>query len=113
MSQKSDRLLQDILDSISRIEETIPEYRSRDAHTSLNAYDIVRYHLTIIGEAVNHLPEEVKDREPTIPWQEIVDMRNFLIHAYAFVRRDVVSNTIEKHVPNLKAAILRLQREGK
>ena len=38
--------------------------------------------LEIIGEAAAGLPRSFHDQHPTIPWAEIVGMRNRVIHAY-------------------------------
>jgi uncharacterized protein with HEPN domain len=40
------------------------------------------YNIQIIGEAVNQLPEDVKNDNQHIPWVLIKGMRNKLIHEY-------------------------------
>ena len=36
--------------------------------------------LEIIGEASRHIPANVRRRFPRVPWQDMVGMRNMLIH---------------------------------
>jgi uncharacterized protein with HEPN domain len=36
--------------------------------------------LELIGEAATHVPADIRDRHPEIPWPKIVSMRNRLIH---------------------------------
>jgi len=36
----------------------------------------------IIGEAVRHIPEEIRDKSPQIPWVRVRGMRNFIVHVY-------------------------------
>lgn len=36
----------------------------------------------IIGEAVGKLPETIKANYPDVPWREVKDFRNMLIHEY-------------------------------
>jgi uncharacterized protein with HEPN domain len=38
--------------------------------------------LAIIGEAAARVSEEIKTRQPHVPWPRIVAFRNILIHAY-------------------------------
>ena len=34
------------------------------------------------GEAATHVPEEVVLAHPEIPWRDMRDMRNFVVHEY-------------------------------
>lgn len=40
----------------------------------------VLYNLAIIGEASRSLPPEITEDYPSIPWREMSDLRNVLIH---------------------------------
>ena len=42
----------------------------------------VAQRLTVIGEAVARLSPEVKARDTSVPWQDIVGLRNILVHEY-------------------------------
>lgn len=65
-------------------------------------YDAVMRNLEIIGEAVKHVPDEVRAKHQDIPWKEISGMRDFVIHEYFGIDNDVVWNAIEDDVPRLK-----------
>ncbi|NWG31103.1 MAG: DUF86 domain-containing protein [Rhodocyclaceae bacterium] len=58
----------------------------------------------IIGEAAGKLPEDLKACYPQVPWRDIKDFRNLLIHAYFGVDLRIVWNTIEQDLPKLLAA---------
>lgn len=79
--------------------------------------DAVFRQLLVIGEAVLHLPEDLLEREPAIPWGRIVGMRNRLVHGYFEINVDLVWVTVERDVPELQAAAARLleivEDEGK
>jgi len=47
----------------------------------------------IVGEAANRLPIEDQSRYPSIPWKEIVGMRNRLVHGYDAIDLDVLWDT--------------------
>ena len=58
--------------------------------------------LEIIGEAANHISQELKEDYQEIEWREIVGLRNILIHEYFGVDERVVWGIITKDIPNLK-----------
>lgn len=68
-------------------------------------YDAVMRNFGIIGEAVKHVPDEVRAKYQDIPWKEISGMRDFVIHEYFGLDNDVVWNAIEDDVPRLKGQI--------
>ncbi len=61
--------------------------------------------LEIIGEAATRVTEETRKRWPGIPWEDIVGMRNRLIHGYFDVNYDIVWRTIMDDIPQLEAQL--------
>jgi len=61
--------------------------------------------LAIIGEAARHLPDDLCDANPDIPWQDLRDMRNFVVHVYFSVEPGVVWDTIKNDLPGLAQAL--------
>jgi uncharacterized protein with HEPN domain len=61
--------------------------------------------LEIIGEAVRHLPSELRDRYPQIPWRRIAGMRDRLIHQYFGVNLDLTRDTIQQDLPALERQV--------
>jgi uncharacterized protein with HEPN domain len=57
--------------------------------------------LEIIGEASRHVPDEVKDAHPEVPWPEIAAVRNRLIHGYFAVDLDIVWVILQQDLPAL------------
>lgn len=64
--------------------------------------------LEIIGEAAKKVPVQVRERYPDVPWQEMAGIRDKLIHEYFGVKLEVVWNTVEKDLPELKILIARM-----
>lgn len=54
--------------------------------------------LEIIGEAANHLSEEILSAHEDIPWHAIVGMRNNLIHGYNEVNYEFVWATVQNDI---------------
>lgn len=55
--------------------------------------------IEIIGEAASRLSPELRDSTPDIPWQDMVGMRNRLIHAYFDIDLDLVWQTATVELP--------------
>ena len=55
----------------------------------------------IIGEAAARVGTESREKYPSIPWLQIVGMRNRLIHGYDAVDLDVLWDTIIDDLPPL------------
>ncbi|MFO7555053.1 MAG: HepT-like ribonuclease domain-containing protein [Desulfobacterales bacterium] len=55
----------------------------------------------IIGEAAVRVRNESREKYPSIPWLQIVGMRNRLVHGYDAVDLDVLWNTIIHDLPPL------------
>jgi uncharacterized protein with HEPN domain len=61
--------------------------------------------LEIIGEACNHISDEVKSKFSEIEWTQIVGMRNVFIHEYFGVDQHIVWEIIKTDLPDLKIKI--------
>lgn len=61
--------------------------------------------IEIIGEAASKVSEPTRSQLTQIPWLDIVDMRNHLIHAYFDVDVGVVWDTVSKDLPPLISAL--------
>jgi len=61
--------------------------------------------LEIIGEAAKKISQETKTKHPEIPWDEIIGMRNKLIHDYFRVDVRKVWDTSQVDIRPLIALI--------
>jgi len=67
--------------------------------------------ITVIGEAATHVPDDVAERWPEIPWRDIRDMRNFIVHEYFGVNPDILWGTVTEDLPAV-VPVLRRMLEG-
>jgi len=61
--------------------------------------------LEIVGEAASRTTEEERQLCPSIPWSQIVGLRNRLIHGYDSVDFDVLWGIVSEDMPKLIAAL--------
>ncbi|MBC6936684.1 MAG: DUF86 domain-containing protein [Chloroflexi bacterium] len=105
---RSDRdrvLVQHILDAISAVfafvsGRTLPEFLEDD----LVASAVIKK-FEIIGEASNRLSASFRSAHPNIPWQDVIGMRNILIHDYMGVDLESVWDTIHRDLKSLQSQL--------
>lgn len=61
--------------------------------------------LEIIGEAASHITRNAREANTQLPWDDIIGMRNRLIHGYFDVNLDVVWETVRRDIPGLLSAL--------
>jgi len=74
-------------------------------------YDATLRNLELIGEAATHIPEDVRDAHPEIPWHAIIGTRNRLAHGYLSISDSVIWSIIRDAVPRLLPALRNLMTE--
>jgi uncharacterized protein with HEPN domain len=72
-------------------------------------YDATVRNLEIIGEAATHIPAEIRDATPQIPWRQIVATRNRLIHGYLGIDNDTLWSIIQDDIPALLESLEKLK----
>jgi len=76
-----------------------------------STYKAVLYSLLVIGEAANHVPEELRSRYPEVEWRRITGLRNVLAHGYFALRDPVLWETVRTDVPVLREQMERILPE--
>jgi uncharacterized protein with HEPN domain len=71
-------------------------------------YDATLRNLELIGEAATHVPGDVRNGAPDVPWRMIVAVRNRLIHGYLGIDDDTLWSIVSDDLAPLHAAPKRL-----
>lgn len=82
---------------------TLAEFKNNDL-----VIDAVVRNFEIIGEASKNVPTSIQNAHPHIPWRQMVEMRNFLIHEYTGVDISTIWQTIHNHLPDLQKQLLKI-----
>jgi uncharacterized protein with HEPN domain len=96
---------------LTDIIEAIELIRSEMAGVTLAAFEpdrrkrwLVERGIEIISEASRHLSEELKARQPAIPWAKVAGIGNVLRHEYEDVAHDVLWHVVRDDLPSLEQA---------
>jgi uncharacterized protein with HEPN domain len=98
--------LTDIIEAIERV-----NVNGVLASVSLEAFEddwqrqwLVERGVEIISEASRHLPDDLKARNPGIPWQKVAGIGNILRHNYESIAAPVLWKLVQADLPALEKA---------
>ena len=57
--------------------------------------------LEIIGEAVKHLPDAIRERYPKVEWRKLAGLRDVVAHAYFGIHDEIIWDVIRSKIPAL------------
>ena len=104
----SEDLLIDILDSIEKIESFIEGFEFEDFSIDDKTIYAVILALEIIGEATKNLPDSLKMRHPEVPWREMSELRDKMVHGDFGLDLEAIWNIAVEDVSPLKPLIVRI-----
>ena len=102
--------VRDIQEAIAKIEKYTVRGRQVFNEDELIQTWVVQ-HLPIIGEASNVMSETFKNQHSEIPWQDMADFRNVLVHEYFRIDIDIIWSIVEQELPSLKENVNRILQE--
>ncbi|MBU1208439.1 MAG: DUF86 domain-containing protein [Proteobacteria bacterium] len=109
MRDPRERIL-DMLEAIERIERYAAKGRGEFEKDELIQTWVV-HHLQIVGEAASKLGRGFHEQHPSIPWPQVIAMRNVLVHDYFGVDLEEVWRVIQRDLPGLKSNLQKLADE--
>lgn len=107
-----DLRIDDIIDALQTIASYIDGITYDQWTNDRKTIDAVIRNIEIIGEAANHIPEDIQIRYADIPWAQMRCIRNLLIHEYFGVDIDIIWQTITDDLPDLLKKISTVRYTG-
>ena len=98
--------LRHIDECIEHINDYLKGKSFEDMKADIMCFHAVVYNIMIIGEAANLLTIEFRKNHSEVPWRDIVDMRNVLVHGYITTNATLVWETYTSDLPALKNQII-------
>ena len=93
--------LNDILEAAHIINEV-----ARHGQTAFMQSQILQsaalYNFLVIGEAIVHISDDLKQGHPEVKWRDIKSFRNLLIHGYMHTNLGIVWGIIQSDLPELQ-----------
>lgn len=114
--KKKDLRTSDYIDHMLEAIRRILEYTARLSQAQFEAtpiaIDAVVRNLEVMGEAARNVMLDAPDfvaAHPEIPWQAMYGTRNRISHGYYAINTDVIWQTIQRDLPELKTALSALK----
>lgn len=95
-------LIDDILDAVNAIYQFVEGVSFEEFENNEMMYEAVIRKLEIIGEASNKRDLEFREKHDKIPWRDIIDTRNRLIHDYTGIDLEQIWKILDTDLKNLK-----------
>ena len=95
-----------IIDSCEKIQKFTEDIWDADVfYADEKTFDAVLMNFVIIGEAVERVTDELKEKEYQIPWIQIKGFRNIVAHDYFGVDAEEVWQIIKNNLSDLEKEI--------
>lgn len=103
--------LNDIIEYIELIENTLKEKNKKDFFNNRDLQDAIIRRVEVIGEAVKNVPLRIRNKYPEVEWKKIAGSRDILTHAYFGVDIDKIWSIYKKDLLVLKKQITKIIKE--
>jgi len=100
--------VEDIIEAASAIAGYVQGLTYEAFAEDRKTVDAVVRNLEVIGEAARHVPDDVRARFPELPWADMADTRNVLIHEYFGVDLTILWKTASVDLPAILPALKRV-----
>jgi uncharacterized protein with HEPN domain len=102
--------IHDILESIDLLEQYTTSISEEEFKNNFQAQDAVIRRIQVIGEAVKNIPNEVREKFPTIPWRDVAGMRDVIVHDYFGITVETVWEVATIEVQSLKQKFIEVKK---
>lgn len=98
-------LIKDILECIKKIERYVDGMDFALFKEDEKTIDAVIKNLETIGEAAQHIPDDIKARHKQVPWRGIIGLRNRIVHGYFNIDLEIIWGIVRQELPDLKVQL--------
>lgn len=97
--------IEDMLESIGNVQSFVADMTYDQFAGDTKTIRAAAYEIMVIGEAAAHVPDDVRERFPDIPWREMRGIRNVVVHEYFRVDLQILWKTVTQDLPSLVPAL--------
>ncbi|WP_159783669.1 HepT-like ribonuclease domain-containing protein [Sodalinema gerasimenkoae] len=101
MTDRDRQSLRDLITSANLVADYLSGKTQTDFERDRMLQDAIVRRIEIIGEAATRLSPKARNAIATVPWKQIIGMRNIMIHQYDHVDIQLVWDTATVALPQL------------
>ncbi len=109
MKRDSLLFIEDMIEAMEAIERFVEGKSKDDLFHDEMTLSAVLWKLSVIGEAAKHVPQDIREKWPQIPWKGMAGMRDRLIHAYFGIDRELLWEVVKTQIPRIKSELRELR----
>ena len=98
-------VLDEIIFEIELIEQATHDLSFQEFKRDIILKHAIQHAFLIISEAVRHIPSDILDDHPALPWEDIKRIGNHLRHEYFHVDDAIIWDVIDLHLNALKSCV--------
>ena len=103
--------IEDMLQACEDIKKTVNDITFQEFKADMFRFRTVERLFEILGESANRIPKELQEEYPSIPWKNIIGMRNIIIHTYERVDISTLWGAAKKDISSLKKTLKEMYLE--
>jgi uncharacterized protein with HEPN domain len=109
---RNNNIIQKIIEYIEKIETYCEHCVSYEAFTENKmVIEACVFNLSQIGELANRLNDEFTIKHSTVPWKEIYNLRNRIVHDYEGINFLLIWQIIKDDLPQLKNQLVAIAKQ--
>jgi uncharacterized protein with HEPN domain len=105
--------LEDILQSMDRIEEYLGELEFKQFKMNYLVVDAIIRNFEIIGEASKNVPKYIQEKYPEIPWRKMYGLRNLISHEYFGIDYEMIWEISKNNLPQNRTDLIIIIKKEK
>ena len=103
---RPDRLyLQDMVEAADEVTAYLQGHTEDDFTIDRLLRSAVLHQLAVIGEAAARVSQPLRDRNPSVPWPDVISFRNNVVPAYFSLHWHTVWLAAVRNAPQLRAQV--------
>ena len=104
--------IKDMLEAMVLIQGYVQGMTFEQFCSDRKTLDAVERNFILIGEAARQVPGQIRESFPSIPWRDMSDMRNYVVHQYWGVEAQRIWQTIHHELPPLIELLKKIFEES-
>ena len=105
MPEPDETRLRHMLDAAHSIMSSAEERSLEELYSDRELRWVLERGLAIVGEAAARLSKTCRQRFPDVPWEQIIALRNRLVHDYDNIDPSIIWSVVRTHLPELVSQI--------
>ncbi len=103
--------LEDILGAIEKIDSYSRGISFEQLQQQTMLLDAILFNLQVIGEAVKHVPDDLRLRFPEVEWRRIAGLRDIVAHQYFGISLEIVWDILQNKLADLHTQVQKMLEE--